>query len=121
MRVHVRRLGVTFSSLLLLAILSVGPAQGADKKDSGTQTFSGVVSDTMCGAKHMMEGSAADCAHACASKGSKYALVVGDKVYTLDTSDQKAVDQLYKLAGEKAKVTGTLNGDTIQVSSVSGG
>src|SRR5947209_3536751 len=124
MRVHVRKLGISFPGLLLLAALSILPAHAgdkkADKKDSGKQTFSGVVSDSMCGAKHMMEGSAADCTHACVGKGSKYALVVGDKVYTLDTSDQKALDQLYKLAGEKAKVTGTANGDTIEVSSVSG-
>ena len=51
-------------------------------------------------------------------KGAKYALVVGDKVYTLDTSDQAALDKLNKLAWEQAKVTGTANGDTISVKSV---
>jgi len=54
-------------------------------------------------------------------KGSKYTLIVGDKVYTLDTSDKAALDKLDKLAGANAKVTGTVNGDTIQVSSVAGG
>jgi hypothetical protein len=115
---------VYVSGLLLLASLSVAPALAGDKKsgkkDSGKQTLSGVVSDTMCGAKHMMEGSPAECTRACVGKGSKYALVVGDKVYTLDTNDQKTLDQLNKLAGEKAKVNGTLNGDTIEVNSVSG-
>jgi len=124
MRVHVRNLGILLSGLILLATISILPASAADKKSdknaSGSQTLTGVVSDSMCGAKHMMEGSAADCAHACVGKGSKYALVVGDKVYTLETSDQKALDQLYKLAGEKAKVTGTVNGDTITVGSISG-
>src|SRR5579884_451425 len=106
---RIRQLGICVSGLLLLASLSVAPAlagdKKSDKKDAGKQTLSGVVSDTMCGAKHMMEGSPADCTRACVGKGSKYALVVGDKVYTLDTSDQKALDQLNKLAGEKAKVT----------------
>jgi len=124
MRIHVRKLGITLSGLLLLALLSTAPAlagdKKADKKESGKQTLTGVVSDSVCGAKHMMEGSAAECTRACVGKGSKYALVVGDKVYTLDSSDQKALDELNKLAGEKAKVTGTVNGDTVEVSSVSG-
>jgi hypothetical protein len=53
--------------------------------------------------------------------GSKYALVVGDKVYTLDTNDKAALASLDKAAGGQAKVTGTLNGDTIQVASVAAG
>jgi hypothetical protein len=66
----------------------------------------------------MMEGSAAQCTHECVSKGSKYALVVGSKVYTLDASDKASLDELNKLAGQKAKVSGTANGDTISVTSV---
>jgi len=76
------------------------------------------VSDAMCGANHMMAGDAAECTRACIRKGSKYALVVGDKVYTLDTSDKAALDQLDKLADKQAKVTGEANGDTIAVLSV---
>jgi len=45
-------------------------------------------------------------------------LVVGDKVYTLKTDDKKALAELDKLAGENAKVTGTAEGDTIDVSKV---
>ena len=85
------------------------------------QSFSGKVSDSMCGAKHMMAGSEAACTRACVGKGAKYALVSGEKVYTLDTSDKAALGTLDKLAGSDAKVTGTLNGDTIQVSSVIAG
>jgi hypothetical protein len=51
-------------------------------------------------------------------KGAKYALVVGDKVYTLDTSDQATLDKLNKLAWGQAKVTGTATGDAISVKSV---
>ena len=50
--------------------------------------------------------------------GSKFALVVGDKIYTLNTSDQAALATLDKQAGKTATVTGTLDGDTIEVSSV---
>jgi hypothetical protein len=51
-------------------------------------------------------------------KGAKYALVVGDKIYTLSTSDQASLAELNKLAWEQATVTGTANGDTISVKSV---
>jgi hypothetical protein len=44
--------------------------------------------------------------------------VVGDKAYTLDTSDKATLDELNKLTWEQAKVTGTANGDTISVKSV---
>jgi len=100
-----------FAALLISFSL---PAFAAAKP----QSFSGKVSDSMCGAKHMMAGSEAACTRACVGKGAKYALVSGDKVYTLDTSDKAALDTLDKLAGSNAKVTGTLNGETIQVSSV---
>jgi len=100
---------------VLVIGLSVAPAFAGEKKDGGKQTLTGEVSDAMCGAKHMMEGSKAACTKACVDKGSKYALVVGDKVYILEGGDSAA---LSKLAGEKASVTGSVKGDTIQVSSV---
>ena len=88
-------------TLLLGASLAVPAAFAADKP----QTFTGKVSDAMCGAEHMMAGDAAACVRACVNKGSKYALVVGDKVYALDTTDKSALDQLDKLADQQAKVT----------------
>jgi len=100
----------TLVALLSIAVMITVAASKA-------QTFTGEVSDSMCGAKHMMENKA-DCTRTCVSKGSNYALVVGDKVYTLHTSDKAALDQLNTLAGEQAKVTGTANGDTIEVSKV---
>ena len=100
------------------AVVSVGlfgmPALAA----GSTQTFTGKVSDTMCGAKHHEGIPPADCVRACVAHGAKYALVVGDKVYTLDTSDQATLGTLNKLAWEEAKVTGTADGDTISVKSV---
>jgi hypothetical protein len=103
---------------MVVAMIAVGlsavPALAAD-----TQTFTGKVSDTMCGAKHSEGGPPAECVRGCIKHGAKYALVVGDKVYTLDTSDQTALDELNKLAWEQATVTGTANGDTITVKSVS--
>ncbi|MFZ3341218.1 MAG: hypothetical protein WA213_10080 [Terriglobales bacterium] len=106
---------------IVIAVLALGiaavPALAANKN----KTLTGEVSDAMCGAKHQMPGAAADCTRACVKHGSNYALVVGDKVYTLETSDQKALNELDKLAGAKAKVTGTVDGTTITVKSVAAG
>lgn len=101
------------AAMLLAATMIVPAAYGADKG----QSFTGEVSDAMCGAKHSM-GGPAECTRACVKHGSKYALVVGEKVYTLVTDDKAALESLDKLAGEKAKVTGTAKGDSIEVSSV---
>jgi hypothetical protein len=68
----------------------------------------------MCGKSHMMPGkSAAECAKECAKDGD-YALVVGDKVYTLKGHK----DEVGKLAGASATVTGSVKGDTIDVATV---
>jgi len=99
-------------------VLSTGLAVVPGVAAGSTQTFTGKVSDAMCGAKHKEGLAPAACVRACVQKGAKYALVVGDKVYALDTSDQAALDKLNKLAWEEAKVTGTANGDTISVKSV---
>ena len=86
--------------------------RGHFRAASSTQTFTGKVSDAMCGAKHTEAGIApADFVRACVQKGANYALVVGDKVYTLETSDKAALDELNKLVWEQAKVTGTASGD----------
>jgi len=109
-----QKLGVSLTAVLLGAILILPTAFAAK-----AETFTGTVSDAMCGAKHMMEGDPAGCLRACVKKGSNYALVVGDKVYTLDTKDKALLDKLDKLANAQASVRGQANGDTIEVSSVS--
>jgi hypothetical protein len=102
-----------FVATLALCLLgSMSLAAAAHK-----QTFTGEVGDAMCGSKHM-EGTPAECTRACVAKGSKFALVVGEKVYILETTDAAALATLDKQAGKTATVTGTLNGDTIEVSSV---
>ena len=80
-----------------------------------SQTFVGSIGDSMCGAKHMMPGeSDKDCTLECVKGGAKFILIgAGGKIYQL--SDQKKPEAF---AGSKVKVTGTLKGDTITVSSI---
>jgi hypothetical protein len=113
----VNRIATAVLGLQLLVGLAAIPALAAGK----SQTLTGEVSDAMCGAKHEMKGKAADCTRGCMKHGSKYALVVGDQVYTLETSDKAALDKLNDLAGAKAKVTGEVDGTTIAVKSVAAG
>ena len=101
----------------LTTVVAAVPALAAGK----SQTLTGEVTDAMCGAKHEMPGDAANCTRGCVKHGSKYALVVGDKVYTLETSDKAALDKLNDLAGAKAKITGEIDGTTINVKSVAAG
>jgi hypothetical protein len=111
------RIATAVLGIQLLLGLAAIPALAAGK----SQTLTGEVSDVMCGAKHQMPGDAAGCTRSCIQHGSKYALVVGDKVYTLETSDKTALDTLDKLAGAKAKVTGEVEGTTVTVKSVAAG
>jgi hypothetical protein len=78
-------------------------------------TFTGMVTDSHCGARHMRNSqqNAAQCARACFRKGASYVLVNGDQRYTLVGGE----DKLGKLAGERASVIGTRQGDAILVDS----
>jgi hypothetical protein len=108
--------GACMKSKLIAAIILAGVGAGLGAA-GGEQTFTGVVSDTMCGKQHMMKNeSPAQCTRECVKSGqADYALLVGDKMYKLK-GDKSAID---KYAGEKATVKGTEKGDTITVSSIS--
>src|SRR5437879_13026751 len=88
MSLRLRKFEIYLTGALLLVSLSL-PALAGDKKsakkDSGKQTVTGVVSDSICGAHHMIEY-AADCTRACVCKGSKCASVLASKVDSLDTA-----------------------------------
>jgi len=82
------------------------------------QTFTGIITDTMCGRTHgMTRGQPDDKCVAMCVKGSssQYALYDGNAVLKL--SDQKMPA---KFAAQRVKVTGTLNAktQTIKVSSI---
>ena len=100
------------TTLAVGAMLTAGlwTAQAAE-----TKTLEGVVGDTMCGLKHQMGNiSDKECTNKCVGMGSQYALIVGDTVYELNGKSS----DLEKLAGEKAKVTGSVDAKKIKVTAV---
>ncbi|MGA9508511.1 MAG: hypothetical protein WBV55_07680 [Candidatus Sulfotelmatobacter sp.] len=80
------------------------------------QTYEGIITDTRCGAKHSatVGMSAADCTRACVHGGESFALVDGETTYRLKGSQAA----LKRAAGERVKVVGRLDGNTISVASV---
>lgn len=98
------------------AALRSATAASTQAGSSGEEkTFTGTISDSMCGATHMAKDkSPAECTRMCVKDGQKYALVAGKKLYTLEGHEE----DLGKLAGQKVTVKGTTSGDTITVASV---
>ena len=95
--------------LMILAASMISPAFAADG------TWTGKISDSMCGGKHMAGGehaaamSDADCTKACIDKGAKYVFVNDGKVYTISNQD---------FAGDKVKLTGEMTGTSIRVTKI---
>jgi hypothetical protein len=84
--------------------------------NAAPSTFSGMITDARCGARHRRNSgkTSAECARACVRNGSNYVLVDGEKTYAL----AGGLSQLEKLAGERAKVSGLLKDNTITVKGV---
>jgi hypothetical protein len=79
------------------------------------QTVTGTVTDTMCGAHHMMkDATPAQCTRECVKQGSDFALVSKGKVYTLKGDKV----QLDKFAGQNVTIKGKVDGKTITVDSI---
>ncbi len=83
----------------------------------GAQTFTGVVTDLMCGKDHapMKVSPESKCVSECVKTGSKYALYDGKNLFILSDQESPA-----KFAAQKVKVTGVLNAKTkvIKVQSI---
>jgi hypothetical protein len=100
---------------LLLGLTSL--ASAAD------QTWTGKISDSMCGVSHAKMAAAhpgakmtdRDCTAACVKAGGKYVFVMGDKVYNIANQDDP---DLQTHAGHTVRLTGEMKGDTITVSKI---
>ena len=98
-------------SLLAVSVLSAGQAK---------QTLTGVITDSLCATGDhsgmRMGSNDGECTRACVgAHGAAYVLFDGKEAYGL--SDQKTPE---KFAGQKVRVTGTLDAKTrtIQVESI---
>jgi hypothetical protein len=103
---------------------TAGAPQHSDQQDQSpaepqrpdVTSFSGLITDSYCGARHQRHSNLTpeDCARLCIRNGASYVLVNGHHRYHLSGNKES----LNKLLGTRATVTGTLDGDTIEVSSV---
>ncbi|MBK5295296.1 MAG: hypothetical protein JJE04_26915 [Acidobacteriia bacterium] len=105
-----------------LGIAVVAGMLGAMSASAAHQTWTGKISDSMCGATHktMAEHGTAkmsgrECTMACVKGGGKYVFVRGGKVYSIENQDFAA---LQAHAGHTVRMTGEMTGDTIKVSNI---
>jgi uncharacterized protein YcnI len=99
------------TKLAATAVADAAPAGAAER------TWTGTVSDKMCGADHKKMGgklSDADCTLACTKGGTPYVLVADGKAYELAGHEA----DLKTHAGHTVTVTGELKGDVIRVAKI---
>ncbi len=108
---------ITKAVFLGLVVLAFGVMTAA----AAEHTWTGKISDSMCGTSHakMTAGhpnmTDRACALACVKAGAKYVFVSDGKVYQI--ANQNLPD-LAKEAGDKVSLTGDVNGTMITVSKV---
>jgi hypothetical protein len=120
-------LATAIACALALVIATLGAAAGAVAREpeSGQpsppsairrQSYEGMLTDTKCGAKHAAATgkTAADCTLMCVRGGERFVLINGDTIYLLEGD----LVVLKRVAGQRVRVSGTLNGKKISVSSV---
>ena len=112
-----------------LCIAVAASMLGAMSASAAPQTWTGKISDSMCGAKHnpaaehgaktdpgAKKMSDRDCVLACVKDhNAKYVFVSGGKVYSVGNQD---FGGLQEHAGHTVKLTGEMSGDTITVSKI---
>jgi hypothetical protein len=101
-------------------IIAAAIILGAATMHAADQTWTGLISDDMCGAEHMpgehgKKMSARDCTIACVKDGSKYVFVAGGKVFKIANQDLEA---LATHAGETVRLSGQLKDETITVTRI---
>src|ERR1700690_1594908 len=104
---------MTFLKILLFLVALVPLASSAD------QTWTGKISDSMCGASHEHMTSAhpgmtdRDCVQACIKGGGKYVFVSDGKVYNITNQDSPL---LAMHSRHTVRLTGDMKGDSVTVS-----
>ena len=101
--------------IFIAALLGAVMVLAIQQVHAAAQSVEGVISDSMCGKKHMQPSkSDAACVAKCVKDGAGHTLVVGKKVYTLAGKPET----IAPFAGKHVKVEGSVKGNTITVASV---
>ena len=101
--------------ILTLALLSATMIPGIQQVHAATKAIDGVISDTMCGRKHMFPGKTeAQCIQECMKGTSSYALVTGTKIYTLTGKPET----IAPFAGKYVHIEGSVKDSAIAVTSI---
>ena len=80
------------------------------------EAMKGVISDSHCGAAHATASAAAEkCTEKCLKGGSDPVLVSDGKVMKLDGESK---EKAKAFAGQEVKIDGTMEGDTVKISSI---
>lgn len=120
--IEIVMLGTAIACALALLLATLGVAANAATDDAARQemstqkTYEGMVTCSRCGAKHAAAlGQTADaCVRVCVHGGANFSLVEANSAYLLEGD----MSTLKRLAGQRVRVIGELNGKTIRVSSV---
>ncbi len=120
--IEILLLGTAIACALALLIATLGAAAATaeaspqETPSPAAQTYEGIVTCSRCGARHSsaLGQTAADCARLCVRGGANFALVEADATYLLEGD----LSVLGRLAGQRARIVGVLNGKTIRISSV---
>lgn len=103
---------MSVKKLLAASLLSVSASVLSAQT---AQTINGFISEDQCGATHSAPtASATKCVKGCIARGAAPVLVSDGKVYKLKGEDSAVKN----LAGQNVTIKGTVDGDTITVSSV---
>lgn len=102
------------SGLALAAIVATVPACTA------AQTWTGMISDSMCGAyhewdEHSLPMTEQECTLKCVKGGAKYVMQAEGRTYQIENQDHPA---LAEHAGGAVQLTGRMANDTITVSNI---
>jgi len=124
--VEIVLLGTAVALALALLFATVGAAAGVAvgqvaqvSTPAGAKSFEGMITCSRCEAKHQaaLDRSASTCVRVCVHGGAAFALIDDESVYLLEGD----LGSFKKLAGQRARVIGTLSGNTIIVASITSG
>ncbi len=105
---------VSLAGLVLAAGIWLPANARAAGASAARHVYYGNISDSMCGAKHMM-GNARQCTLSCVKGGAKYVFVTGGRVVKIANQNFAS---LPRFAGDHVKVIGTRHGGSITISQI---